>query len=477
MASKTVNGDFALKPMPSQKLFIENPARFKIFAGGFGSAKTITGAMASVLISLWYPKNFGLVGRSTYPELRDTTRRELLQLPIIWDGKEYPLVESPLAKSFNKAEGHLVFINGSEIVFRSLDDAFHKIKSLNLGWFWIDETTEVAEEVWMGLEGRLRRKGVPHVGFGTTNPEGHDWVWKRFIASAERIERIPSGKKDVPEKIRAWGKNTFLMSSYSSDNVHLPKDYVPNLVARYPDEWVKRYVYGSFDTFSGLIYANYRDDEPFLYDPRNVTIEPGWNRFVALDWGYRNPTAIVWGAVDFDGNLYIYDEYYAGGKVVSEVAEIIKAKSGNANIRQYLIDPSTRNNNGNGGRSILEEFAECGLYFNLAKNEVRAGINRVQEYLKIGANGYPKLRVNRHCENWRREIQTYKWKDLKANATQDAPEKPVKKDDHLMDATKYLVAYLYDTPMKSTQRETTLDRVWKMARTQSLTAEYDWMAD
>ncbi len=476
MAS-SLNVELKFTPLKEQRLFIENKARFKIYGGGFGSGKTIAGAWHAFFLSMWYPKNFGLVGRMSYPELRDTTRREMLNLPIYIDGKEYPLVESPLIKSFNKSENHLVFANGSEIVFRSLDDAFHKIKSLNLGWFWIDEATEANEEIWLGLEGRLRRRGVPHVGLGTTNPEGHDYIWKRFIASATDITRIPSGKEGVPEKLRAYGNNSFLVTAYSSDNIHLPKDYVPNLVARYPDEWVKRYVYGSFDTFSGLIYSMYRDEEPFLYDPAKQQIQSDWYKFIALDWGYRNPTAIVWGAVDYDGNLWIYDEYYSGGKTVSEVAEIIKAKNNGKIIQQYLIDPSTRNRSGVTGRSIIDEFADAGIYFNPANNDVRAGINRTQEYLKVGERGLPKMRVNKHCTNWRTEVQLYRWKDLKAGATQDAPEKPTKKDDHLMDATRYLVCYLYDTPIKSAKKETVLDRVWKLARAQREgTNEDHWMA-
>jgi len=471
------NVEIRFKPLPEQKMFIENKARFKVYGGGFGSGKTIVGAWHALMLSLWYPRNFGLVGRSSYPELRDTTRRELLNLPIYVDNEEVPLVESPLVKSFNKSENHLVFANGSEIVFRSLDDAFGKIKSLNLGWFWVDETTEIAEEVWLGLEGRLRRAKVPHVGLGTTNPEGHDWVWKRFIASAQKVDRIPNANPTIPEKIRAYSDNSFLLTAYSSDNKYLPKDYVPNLVARYPDEWVKRYIYGSFDTFSGLIYSMYRDDEPHLFDPMKVEIKDDWYRFVALDWGYRNPTAIYWFAVDYDGNVFIYDEYYSGGKIVSEVAEIIKAKSNGQKIQQYLIDPSTKNRTALNGLSIMDEFADCGLFFNPANNDVRAGINRMQEYLKVQSNGFPKMRISKRCVELRNELQLYRWKDLKAGATQDAPEKPVKKDDHAVDAVRYGVSFLYDTPVKASKKETILDKLWKVARSQREEDEaVDWMA-
>ena len=219
----------------------------------------------------------------------------------------------------------------------------------------------------------------------------------------------------------------------------------------------------------------YRDEEPFLYDPRNVEIKDDWYKFIALDWGYRNPTAIVWIAVDYEGNAWLYDEYYSGGKVVSEVAEIIKAKSNGQKIQQYLIDPSTKNRTAINGLSIMDEFADAGLFFNPANNDVRAGINRMQEFLKP-QNGYPKLRVNKNCVEWRKEVQLYRWKDLKAGATQDAPEKPIKKDDHLMDATRYAVSFLYETPVKASKKESILEKVWALARNKE-TADYHWMAD
>ena len=444
-------------PLPKQKQFLETNKRFPLYAGGFGSGKTIAGAWKSFYLSMWFPRNYGLVGRMSYSQLHDTTQRELLNLPIIEDGIEVPLVESSLVKSFNKADNHLVFRNGSEILFRSLDDAFGKIKSLNLGWFWVDELTEANDEIWLGLVGRLRRQGVPHVGFGTTNPEGHDFVWKRWVANPH--------------------PDYYCVVAPSAENKHLPKGYVKSLEEQYPEEWVKRYVHGSFDTFSGLIYSSYRDEEPYLFDPVKNPIDDEWYQFVAMDYGYRNPTAVYWGAVDFNGNLWVYDEFYAPNKLVSEIAEIIKAKSSTRNVQQYLIDPSTRNRSGVTGRSVMDEFADYGVYLNPANNEVRAGINRVQEYLKLH-NGMPKLRIAKTCVNLRSEMQMYRWKDLKAGATQDAPEKPVKKDDHAVDALRYMICYLYDTPVRTKKIKTALDYAWDRAR-HSSDEEYDkdaWLA-
>lgn len=414
------------KPLPKQALFHRSLARYRAYAGGFGSGKTLCGAAEAIQLSFEYPLNFGLVGRMTYPELRDTTWKEVLEFPILIDGKELPLVASPLVKSYNKSEHSLEFVNGSVMIARSLEQAFHKIKSLNLGWYWIDEGTEANEEIWLGLAGRLRRKGVRHTGFLTTNPEGHDWVWKRFIAQSDERHSI--------------------VLAPSTENKYLPEGYVQSLIDQYPEEWTKRYVYCSFDTFEGLVYKDFQDKEPFVV-PDNSALPDSWYRFVGLDHGYRNPTAVLWGAVSPDGVLYVYDEFFASGKLVSEVSEIVKTKTGGKDIRLWLIDPSCRNRDAKTGRSIVDEFSDNGLYFEGANNDVRAGINHVNEYLKL-TNGKPKLRIFQRCVNLRTELQTYKWKDLKVGAIQDAPEKPVKRDDHAVDALRYMVNYVYDTPLK-----------------------------
>lgn len=412
------------EPLRGQAEFHRSPAPWRLLDGGFGSGKTLCGAAESIALSMGADKNLGLVGRATYPELRDTTRRELLEFPVEWEGKEMPLIASPLVSSFNKAENTLTFRNGSQIIFRALEDSFDKVKSLNLGWFWVDEGSEITREMWLGLIGRCRRKGFRHTGFITTNPEGRDWLWQDFWARPD--------------------KDHFAVTVTSYENTYLPDGYVENLKQQFPEEWIKRYVFGSRESFEGLIYKDFKDSPPHVVD--EFEIPKDWYRFIGLDHGYRNPTCVLWGAVDFRGDLWIYDEFYAAGKLVSEIAEVIKTKNYHQKIQQYLIDPSCKNRNGITGKSVMDEFADCGLHFIPANNDVRAGINHLQEYIKLDKNGKPKIKVFRKCTKLREEFQTYRWRDLRPSAKQDAPEKPLKKEDHAIDACRYMTIYVYDTP-------------------------------
>lgn len=464
------------EPLPKQAEFHDSLAKYRLLVGGMGAGKSKAGAAESIQLCLEFNGNMGLIGRATYPELRDSTWKEILNFPVIYDGQDMALVSSPLIKRHDKAKMELEFHNGSMMIGRALEDAFDKVaKNLNLGFFWGDEITEIAEEMWVGItHGRLRLilpcpkcKKVPtgrsticqtckivtirHTAFGTTNPEGHDWVWKTFVAN-------PS-------------KDHFYVQATSNENSYLSQSYLDGL-SEMPAEWQKRYRNGSFDTYSGLVYPEYTDRFPFICN--EFDIPDDWYRFVGIDHGHTNPTAILWGAVDRLGHIFIYDEYYETGKRVDEIVAIIKMKTSGRRIQDYVIDPSTKQDKGNqSGVTIFSEFEENGIYCTPAKNQVMAGIDTVKKYMMI-KDKKPSLQIFPKCKQLRMELQTYRWKSLKIGNTGNKPEKPVKREDHAVDALRYLCAYAYDTPALKVRDKNKFD--YHEFKKQMGGTEENWMA-
>ena len=113
------DNQFSITPFPKQVDFITSPAMYTCMSGGFGSGKTISGCIRGLLLST-QPNNFGLIGRSTYPELRDTTRRSFFEIcpPDYYDPKQ--------GGEWRVSENHLKLKNKSEIIFRHLDDISEK---------------------------------------------------------------------------------------------------------------------------------------------------------------------------------------------------------------------------------------------------------------------------------------------------------------------------------------------------------------
>lgn len=393
----------------TQHLFIRAlQPKFQAFMGGIGNGKTTAGVIKADLIAESYPGSMGLIGRQDFTDLNRTTWREFFG----W--------RPDLKKHYHGTSHILRYPNGSEILFSELSD-LSGLLSLNLDWFYIDQCEETVEEAFLTLAGRLRGKTGPRIGFMSGNPAGHDYIWRRF-------------------KQRMSGGDYALFESPSQENEkNLPADYLPTLLANAPEAWIKRYVYGSWDAFEGLIWPDFVEAKHVI-DPFDLPQD--WERLRVIDHGYTNPTACLWGAVDWDGNIYIYEEHYQSGTSISEHAQIIKDKHKRF-VGLTYIDPScmakTRERDGK-IVSVSDEYMEFGINCQPANNDVRGGINRVGEYFRAN-----RIKVFKNCTNLIRELGDYQWRKLKSALIGDkaAPEEPRKVNDHACDSLRYMVNAQY----------------------------------
>lgn len=429
-----VQADLAwFEPLPKQLAFLSCWEPELVYAGGVGSGKTLSGGFKALLASLAHPGTVGLVGRQSYRALEDTTKKVLL------DGDDKPPVIPPeLIRTRSEGENRVVLVNGSEILFRSFQDhSIEKLLSLNLGWFYVDEATETTENVWLTLLGRLRHPAGPRCGWGTTNPNGHDWVWRRFHPDAGDSGGV-------------------IFVSKTGENTHLAADYLA-LLATMPKEWQKRFVDASFDTAAGQIWDEW-DRAVHVVDPFEIPYQ--WDRLEALDHGQRVPTAYLQAAIDHDGNVVVYDGYYEPGLVSQHAAAVTTMRDPGRKWGAIVADPSTFAR-GPDGRSVAEIYREHGIQLSPASNNVAAGLLRVSEWLTrredepfpswhpvrgtLGPDGAgaPRLFVmdTPGTAALRNEIPDYRWKDLSPTMERDRdqPEEPRKKDDHACDTLRYLL--------------------------------------
>ena len=353
--------DKPFTPLPQQQNFLESPARYRCYAGGFGSGKSLVGCIEALTLLLEHSGVVGLITRATMPELKTTTMVTFFELlGVTYDSAE----ECPLVKKFNRSEGRLVLINNSTCYFLSLENP-DKIKSLNLSFAYVDELTETTEMMWNMLLGRIRNHTGRRCMFGTTNPEGHDWVYDRFF-DRDSFHTDHQG-----------------FISPTTENYFLPKDYVQSLRQHYPDTWIKRYVEASFDEASGLIYKIFKRDthviEPF-------EIPDNWTTFISYDYGYTNPFAALMAAVDYYGNVFVMDGRYQSYLKIADQAEMIHHMRGSRVVHSFPADPSCfkKGKDGTSVAHILQDTEICGKHtidIIPSINDIRAGIDRVSWYL------------------------------------------------------------------------------------------------
>lgn len=427
-------------PLPKQKQFLElsldpkGPKHLAYF-GGVGSGKSLILCATAICHAVIHGGEY-VICRQFMPELRRTTYKTFMELlpPEL-------LVEHKIAM----AEVHVKSATGKPAVFYFVGlDEPDKLRSLNLSGGFVDEASQVSEESFLLLINRLRNpKGLRKIMI-VGNPAGHNWIYHYFI------------KQDMFKTEKA--KQSFrLIKAPSTENVHLPEGYVENMLSTYSDERIQREIMGSFDAFEGAVYPEFRRDVHVI---NPFKIPDHWTRVIGIDHGYRNASAWIWGAVDPDGSLYIYREFYEREWLIEEIllghkeknqAGVLTLMKGEK-IDQARIDPSTRAERSetikNGKPVKVSDFEIYKQYLPddfpllIANNDVTAGIDRVKSYLKVDPRtNKPRLFIFNTCMNLIDEFCKYRYKELSHTQQGKANEReePVKHDDHAMDAIRYLI--------------------------------------
>lgn len=202
------------------------------------------------------------------------------------------------------------------------------------------------------------------------------------------------------------------------DVPHLPKETKEAILASIPAWQRDSRTKGVPQLGAGAIYQVPESD--FVIS--GFEIPRHYVRCFGMDVGW-NRTAAIWGAYDREtATLYIYDEYYRGQAEPSVHAAAISQRG---KWIPGAIDPAARGRMQTDGSRLLELYQNLGLDLEIAENAREAGIYRVWEMLSQG-----RIKVFRSCSNTLSEYRLYR---------RDEKGQVVKKNDHLMDALRYLV--------------------------------------
>ena len=200
----------------------------------------------------------------------------------------------------------------------------------------------------------------------------------------------------------------------------------------------------------GAIYTNW-DESVHLID--SFPIPANWRRFRVIDFGYTNPFVCQWWAVDNDNRLYLYREIYYTERTVLVHSKQINELSSGERIEATICDHDAED------RATLRENGISNI---AAQKAVDIGIGKVLDRLALRNDKKPglyimrdalvevdtKLKKTKKPLCTRDEVAGYAWANHKTK------EVPVKKDDHGMDAERYMVMHI-DKP----RRRLTIGRI------------------
>lgn len=447
-------------PSPRQIEFIECKAFEQLYGGSKRGGKTVAGAAKAIMLSVLFPGNRGMICRQAFTDLRDSSLVTL-----------FALMPPELLISHNRTEHKIVLRTKdkrypSEIIYRGLGEesevtskAKEKVKSIELGWLWVDEPSEVSFEAYRMLIAQLcwrlpNGKRPPYMALLTSNPEP-GWVKDRFI------------DKDHPGYIIGKADAEFI-PSLPRDNPGLPKNWESDLRLTMDPAWITRYLDGSWDIHEGMcfpeLHSGTHDLDAFTSTWPAETHKK-WLRDLKLisgmDHATTGITACVQTGFDPDDNVYALREYYEPNRRIDEHAPQIAMMLNGFGKQEYtLIDPSTESKTQQGAHelfSYLDEWIRHLKPFGIhpipaKRSAIEIGVDVIRQFLHpapvhrhpfTGQLGAPRLYISRSgCPNLWREMA-----NMKRVPKPDGSLMLVG-SDHAVDSLRYVVMSRPDPPVR-----------------------------
>lgn len=440
-------------PLPTQSLYLDAitaaPDRGLVaYVGALGSGKSWSLCRAVIGLSLTNPGIRILVGRFLGTDLRDTTQAEFFEMMgRIEDEirRQYTGVDiSHVLGEYLAGKNEYQWVNGSLTMFRPLDEADKKYKSLTLGAFAVDEASEVPLPAMLMLRARTRQTGVKRVGFVTSNPTStRHWLYEWFV-------RDP--KTGEPHA------DTAIFRTKTTENHHLPANYDESLRASYPEDWIRLYLDGEW----GELRTGQRPVFP-TFSVKNHVGQTEWDRkkpvFVGIDWGYKNPGA-VWFQTNDKGQLLVHRCWFPREIHTYQLGEGIRKRNGEwfpeAEFFYYAGWDGTKTH-ASAEKADVEILRDQGFRVKLVYGHIDRGLNILRNLMEVRDDGTYGLVINQVNERLIEGFMGgYHYDPIKGNIVSSEQMGSVKETpaedglyDQLMDALRYGVVSVFDTPSAS----------------------------
>lgn len=303
---------------------------------------------------------------------------------------------------------------------------------------YCDEITLYPESIIDMIDTRLSK---PHsMGFASMNPSHPNHKVKKWIDRAEQGD-----------------PNYYSLHFTLDDNPYVDEVYKKRIRDSLSGLFYKRNYLGLWCLAEGAIF-DFFDDKIHVID-RPPTAAEYWvagidygtsNNFACMLMGVNTGMSNQTGVKRWFEKEYVWDSKQKGRqKTNSEYADDVYEFLEPYGVRNIYVDPSAA--------SFKLELRKRGLHIVDANNDVLNGITYMTSEMRKG-----NIFICKDCPNMIREIQSYCW-DPKAAAR--GYDEPMKKDDHCIDAARY-VFFTHKVSVYDPYKQEQMHREWSQNKYQ-----------
>ena len=392
---------------PGQLAFVEDQTTEIIgLSAGYGAGKTRSLASKAVALAVANQGFIGIVMEPTGPLIRDIWQNDFDDFLEAYD-IPYSFRASPLAEYVLHLPG-----GDTKILCRSFEN-WTRCIGINAAWCLADEIDTVppsiANKAFPKILGRLRAGNVRQFAAAST-PEGFRWMWNTF--GTEEAKQRPDRR---------------LIKMRTSDNPHLPQDFIERLKANYDPSLLQAYLNGEFTNLTtGQVYDRFDRAKHVITDIPNVEDEP---LRVGVDFNIGNMSAVI--AVRLGNQLLLIDEV-SGAHDTDALAQEIRRRFPDRRIYAYP-DASGGNRSTNASQTDIQILEGYGFTNQSPRSNppIRDRVASVQALLENG-KGEVRLQVAANCK------RTIECLELQSYTEKGDPDKDAGYD-HMNDGLGYLV--------------------------------------